>query len=101
MSNSLFAATENVVVDLLQVKWKSFVKREFFTKMFLYLVFFCLASFSFIFRKDPAWYKAQSMKIGRGSWRQMLNPPQGRAQVLRIPGALTFPEQKFIILFVR
>ena len=37
-------------MDLLQVKWKSFVKKEFFTKMFLYTVFFCLASFCFITR---------------------------------------------------
>ena len=44
---------EYVVVDLLQVKWKSFVKREFFTKMFLYTIFFCLASFCFISRTRP------------------------------------------------
>jgi hypothetical protein len=39
-----------VVVDLLQVKWKSFVKREFFIKMFLYIIFFCFASVAFIAR---------------------------------------------------
>ena len=32
------------MVDLLQVKWKSFVKREFFIQMILYTIFFCFAS---------------------------------------------------------
>jgi hypothetical protein len=42
-----------VVVDLLQVKWKSFVKREFFIQMFLYTIFFCFASVAFIGRPLP------------------------------------------------
>ena len=39
-----------MVVDLLNVKWKSFVRREFFTKMFLYLIFFGIASVAFVLR---------------------------------------------------
>ncbi len=48
-----FSSLEYVVVDLLQVKWKSFVKREFFIQMFLYTIFFCFASVAFIGRPLP------------------------------------------------
>ena len=41
------------MVDLLQVKWKSFVKREFFIQMILYTIFFCFASVAFIGRPLP------------------------------------------------
>ena len=44
---------EYVVVDLLRVKWNSFVKREFFTQMFIFTVFFFLSMYSFLVRPLP------------------------------------------------
>merc|ERR1711884_854228 len=39
---------EYVIVDLLKVKWKTFVKREFFKQMAQFSVFFSLAITAFI-----------------------------------------------------
>ena len=44
---------ENVVVDLLRVKWNSFVKREFFKQMFIFSIFFFLSMFVFLVRPKP------------------------------------------------
>ena len=44
---------ENVVVDLLRVKWNSFVKREFFKQMFIFSIFFFLSMFVFLVRPIP------------------------------------------------
>merc|ERR1719270_1683691 len=41
---------EAIVVDLLQVKWKTFVRREFFKQMIQFTVFFGLAITAFIIR---------------------------------------------------
>ena len=34
---------EYVVVDLLKVKWKSFVRREFFIQMLIFTIFFAMS----------------------------------------------------------
>ena len=44
---------EYVVVDLLKVKWASFIRREFFKQMFIFLVFFLLGMFCFVVRPLP------------------------------------------------
>ena len=44
---------EYVVVDLLKVKWSSFIRREFFKQMFIFLVFFLLGMFCFVVRPLP------------------------------------------------
>ena len=44
---------EYVVVDLLKVKWSSFIRREFFKQMFIFLVFFILGMFCFVVRPYP------------------------------------------------
>ena len=44
---------ENIVVDLLRVKWNSFVKREFFKQMFIFTIFFFLSMFAFLVRPLP------------------------------------------------
>ena len=44
---------EYVVVDLLKVKWESFVKREFFKQMFQFTIFFVLAMVAFLLRPVP------------------------------------------------
>ena len=44
---------EYVVVDLLKVKWSSFIRREFFKQMFIFLIFFLLGMFCFIVRPVP------------------------------------------------
>jgi hypothetical protein len=44
---------EYVVVDLLNVKWKSFVKREFFKQMGIFTTFFALGMYAFVFRPVP------------------------------------------------
>ena len=44
---------EYVVVDLLKVKWASFIRREFFKQMFIFLVFFFLGMFCFVVRPYP------------------------------------------------
>ena len=41
---------EYVVVDLLKVKWETFIKREFFKQMTQFTIFFCLAITAFIIR---------------------------------------------------
>ena len=41
---------EYVVVDLLKVKWDSFVKKEFFTQLYTFVVYFFLAAACFILR---------------------------------------------------
>ena len=44
---------EYVVVDLLRVKWESFVRREFFKQMFIFSIFFILGMFAFVIRPMP------------------------------------------------
>ena len=44
---------EYVVVDLLKVKWESFIKREFFKQMFQFSIFFVLALIAFLLRPVP------------------------------------------------
>ncbi len=41
---------EGVVVDLLKVKWKTFIKREFFKQMFSFTIFFFISCFVYIGR---------------------------------------------------
>ena len=41
---------EYVVVDLLKVKWETFIKREFFKQMIQFSIFFALAITAFIIR---------------------------------------------------
>ena len=41
---------EGVVVDLLQMKWKSFIKRSYYRQLLTFVVYFLLSSFVFILR---------------------------------------------------
>ena len=41
---------EGVVVDLLQTKWKSFIKRSYYRQLITFVVYFLLSSFVFILR---------------------------------------------------
>ena len=41
---------EGVVVDLLQTKWKSFIKKNFFIQMAMYSVYFVISLFVFVSR---------------------------------------------------
>ena len=41
---------EYVIVDLLKVKWETFIKREFFKQMLQFTIFFCLAITAFVLR---------------------------------------------------
>ena len=41
---------EGIIVDLLQTKWKSFIKREFFRQLTIFAMYFFLASFCYITR---------------------------------------------------
>ena len=41
---------EYVIVDLLNVKWKSFIRRTFYTQFFTFFLFFCLSSVCFLAR---------------------------------------------------
>jgi hypothetical protein len=45
---------EYVVVDLLNAKYNTFVKRVFRRQMIVFLLFFCLSSFCFITRPNQA-----------------------------------------------
>lgn len=42
---------EYVIVDLLKVKWNSFVKRTFYTQFFIFVMFFILSSGCFVMRE--------------------------------------------------
>ena len=42
---------EYVIVDLLKVKWNSFVKRQFFFEFFVFIAFFILSSCVFVMRE--------------------------------------------------
>ena len=42
---------EYVIVDLLKVKWNSFVKRTFYTQFAIFVAFFILSSCCFIMRE--------------------------------------------------
>ena len=42
---------EYVIVDLLKVKWNSFVRRTFYTQFFIFIMFFLLSSCCFIMRE--------------------------------------------------
>ena len=41
---------EGVIVDLLQTKWKSFIKKNFFIQMAMYSVYFVISLFVFVSR---------------------------------------------------
>merc|ERR1711884_222830 len=41
---------EYVIVDLLKVKWNSFVKRTFYTHLFIFTMYFLLSSCCFVMR---------------------------------------------------
>ena len=41
---------EGIIVDLLQTKWKSFIKKEFFRQLTIFALYFFLASFCYITR---------------------------------------------------
>ena len=43
---------EYVIVDLLKVKWNSFVKRTFYTQFFIFVMFFFLSSCCFVLREQ-------------------------------------------------
>ena len=43
---------EYVIVDLLNVKWKSFIRRTFYTQFFTFFLFFCLSSSCFLVREN-------------------------------------------------
>ena len=42
---------EYVIVDLLKVKWNSFVKRTFYTQFLIFFLFFLLSSGCFVMRE--------------------------------------------------
>ena len=42
---------EYVIVDLLKVKWNSFVKRTFYTQFLIFFLFFLLSSCCFVMRE--------------------------------------------------
>lgn len=42
---------EYVIVDLLKVKWNSFVRRTFYTQFFIFVMFFILSSGCFVMRE--------------------------------------------------
>ena len=42
---------EYVIVDLLNVKWKSFIRRTFYTQFLTFFLFFCLSSVCFLSRE--------------------------------------------------
>ena len=44
---------EYVVVDLLKVKWESFVRREFFIQMGIFSVFFLMSMLTYVLRTRP------------------------------------------------
>lgn len=41
---------EGVIVDLLQTKWKSFIKKEFFRQLYTFTVFFLISTYVFVTR---------------------------------------------------
>lgn len=41
---------EGIVVNILQTKWKCFIRREFFKQIFIFFVYFCLSMFVFVSR---------------------------------------------------
>ena len=41
-----------MIVDLLKVKWNSFVKRTFYTQFFIFVMFFLLSSCCFVLREQ-------------------------------------------------
>ena len=41
---------EGIIVDLLQTKWKSFIKREFFRQLTIFALYFFMSSFCYITR---------------------------------------------------
>ena len=43
---------EYVIVDLLNVKWKSFIRRTFYTQFLTFFLFFCLSSSCFLTREN-------------------------------------------------
>ena len=49
---------EYVVVDLLKVKWKSFVRREFFIQMFLFTIYFMLGPVKAMLPIDSLTFKS-------------------------------------------
>ena len=48
---------EGVVVDLLQMKWKSFIKRSYYRQLLTFVVYFLLSSFVFILRPSAPEHK--------------------------------------------
>ena len=47
---------EYVIVDLLKVKWKSFVKRVFYTQFAIFAMFFLMSATCFVLRENtPGW----------------------------------------------
>ena len=61
---------EGVVVDLLQTKWKSFIKRSYYRQLITFVVYFLLSSFVFILRPSAPQHQ------GRNSTRISLNSIQ-------------------------
>ena len=43
---------EGVVVDLLQTKWKSFIRRTFFRQIMMFTCYFLLSSYAFVKRPN-------------------------------------------------
>ena len=41
---------EGIVVNILQTKWKCFIRREFFKQIFIFFIYFCLSMFVFVSR---------------------------------------------------
>jgi transient receptor potential cation channel subfamily V protein 5 len=41
---------EGIIVNILQTKWKCFIRREFFKQIFIFFIYFCLSMFVFVSR---------------------------------------------------
>ena len=67
---------EYVVVDLLKVKWQTFIKREFFKQMIQFTIFFALAITAFIIRPVPPESECSeggNMTMLNGTWLNQTN----------------------------
>ena len=61
---------EYVIVDLLNVKWKSFIRRTFYTQFLTFFLFFCLSSTCFLLRESTP---DESVLNGCSNTSELLN----------------------------
>jgi hypothetical protein len=55
---------EGVVVDLLQTKWKSFIKRSFFRQLYAFTIFFLVSIYCFVTRPSAPVIKCDHNETG-------------------------------------